>query len=65
MQEQEFYYYSYTDCGGSTSYWKYTYSINDPIISITCPENQNFYAIPGDIYSIPELIATDNCSGGF
>jgi gliding motility-associated-like protein len=59
------YYYSYTDCGGNTSYWKYTYTISDPIISITCPENQSFDAMPGDIYSIPELIASDNCSGGF
>ncbi|PLX08884.1 MAG: hypothetical protein C0596_03420, partial [Marinilabiliales bacterium] len=59
------YNYSYTDCSGNVEYWSYIYTISDPIITVTCPPDQSFNAIPGDNYTIPELVATDNCSGGF
>jgi len=57
------YYYSYTDCSGNTTNWKYIYYIDDPVITIICPDNQSFDAMPGDVYTIPNLIAFDNCSG--
>ncbi|MBN2778966.1 MAG: gliding motility-associated C-terminal domain-containing protein, partial [Bacteroidales bacterium] len=59
------YNYSYTDCSGNIEYWSYIYTISDPIITVSCPPDQSFNATPGDNYTIPELVATDNCSGGF
>ncbi|MEJ5268080.1 MAG: gliding motility-associated C-terminal domain-containing protein [Bacteroidales bacterium] len=59
------YEYSYTDCSGNTNIWSYIYQINNPVITIICPTNQTFDAVPGDIYSIPQLSASSNCSGTF
>jgi gliding motility-associated-like protein len=59
------YNYSYTDCSGNVVYWSYVYTISDPVITVTCPPDQTFDALPGDNYTVPELIAVDNCSGGF
>jgi gliding motility-associated-like protein len=58
------YNYRYTDCSGSVSNWSYTYTISAPILSVTCPTDQTFDAAPGNIYTIPNLIASDNCTGG-
>jgi gliding motility-associated-like protein len=59
------YNYSFSDCSGNISNWSYVYTISAPIIVVTCPPDQSFNANPGDNYSIPVLVATDNCSGGF
>ena len=59
------YNYSYTDCSGNVSYWSYIYNVEDPVITVTCPPDQVIDAVPGDLYTIPELLATNNCGGGF
>ncbi|HQP04620.1 MAG TPA: gliding motility-associated C-terminal domain-containing protein, partial [Bacteroidales bacterium] len=59
------YNYSYTDCAGNVAIWSYVYTIDDPIITVTCPPTQVFDAIPGDNYTIPQLVATSNCGSGF
>jgi gliding motility-associated-like protein len=58
------YNYSFTDCAGNISNWSYTYTISAPILNVSCPADQTLDADPSDTYTIPSLIATDNCTGG-
>jgi len=59
------YIYEYTDCAGNSSIWTYTFTVNPLVINHVCPDDQNYDADPTEIYSIPELIVFDNCSGDF
>jgi large repetitive protein len=56
------YTWTYTDCEGNTTDWKFVYTIQDLIPpSITCPEN--IVVCEGDTVLYTPPVGTDNCAG--
>ena len=56
------YTYTYTNCTGQNYSWIYTYTVTPPVLSITCPLTQVLCEAPSKLYTIPPVIASDNCS---
>jgi hypothetical protein len=57
------YTWTYTSCTGDSDTWSYVYTIQDPVISISCPNNISFCENLSGVYTISPAVASSSCGG--
>jgi gliding motility-associated-like protein len=53
--------WTYTDCLGLGYDWRYEVVLEDPVLSLICPEEQTFCESSSGIYNIPPVLFSGSC----